>query len=56
VRVAAGPVPAAAQRGVCAASLMFFLATQAQIRTRLSAANLGAMRAVLSSFLMSTAR
>jgi hypothetical protein len=40
-----------AQGSICAASLRFFLATQAQIRTRMSAANLGAMEDALSSFL-----
>ncbi len=39
------------QRGICAASLEFFLATQAQIRTRISAVNLTTMRDALSSFL-----
>ncbi len=39
------------QRGICAASLEFFLAAQAQIRTRISAANLTKMRDALSSFL-----
>jgi hypothetical protein len=42
---------APAQADICAASLKFFLATQAQIRTRMSAANLGRMEADLSSFL-----
>lgn len=42
---------ASAQRGICAASLEFFLATQAQIRTRISAANLTKMKDALSSFL-----
>jgi hypothetical protein len=40
-----------AQGAVCAASLRFFLATQAQIRTRISAASLSQMQAALSSFL-----
>jgi len=40
-----------AQGAVCAASLRFFLATQAQIRTRISAASLTQMQAALSSFL-----
>jgi hypothetical protein len=39
------------QGSICAASLRFFLATQAQIRTRMSAANLSAMEDALSSFL-----
>ena len=39
------------QAGVCAASLKFFLATQAQISHRISAANLGTMQDGLSSFL-----
>ncbi len=39
------------QRGICAASLEFFLTTQAQIRTRISAANLTEMKDALSSFL-----
>ena len=42
---------ASAQGNICAASLRFFLATQAQIRTRMSAANLSAMEDALSSFL-----
>ena len=42
---------APAQGNICAASLRFFLATQAQIRTRMSAANLSAMQDALSSFL-----
>jgi len=40
-----------AQGAVCAASLRFFLATQAQIRTRISTASLTQMQAALSSFL-----
>ncbi|HEV2450615.1 MAG TPA: hypothetical protein VGS62_01655 [Streptosporangiaceae bacterium] len=39
------------QAGICAASLKFFLATQAQISTRISAANLNRMQHALSSFL-----
>lgn len=39
------------QDAVCAASLRFFLATQAQIRTRISAVNLTQMQDALSSFL-----
>jgi hypothetical protein len=39
------------QAGICAASLKFFLATQAQISTRISAANLSRMEDALSSFL-----
>ncbi len=39
------------QRGICAASLEFFLAAQAQIRSRISAANLTKMKDALSSFL-----
>ncbi|MGH3152852.1 MAG: hypothetical protein ACRDOB_19280, partial [Streptosporangiaceae bacterium] len=39
------------QAGICAASLKFFLLTQAQIRTGISAANLSEMAAALSSFL-----
>ena len=42
---------APAQGGICAASLRFFLATQAQISTRISAANLTQMQDALSSFL-----
>jgi hypothetical protein len=42
---------ASAQAGVCAASLRFFLATQAQVSARISAANLNRMQAELSSFL-----
>jgi hypothetical protein len=42
---------APAQADICAASLKFFLATQAQISTRISAANLGKMEDALSSFL-----
>jgi hypothetical protein len=42
---------APAQGGICAASLRFFLATQAQISTRISAANLSQMQDALSSFL-----
>jgi len=40
-----------AQQGICAASLKFFLATQAQIRTQISAANLTKMENTLASFL-----
>jgi hypothetical protein len=40
-----------AKGGVCAASLRFFLATQAQIRTRIAAASLTQMQDALSSFL-----
>jgi hypothetical protein len=40
-----------AQGAVCAASLRFFLATQAQIRARISAASLARMQDALSSFL-----
>jgi hypothetical protein len=36
---------------ICAASLKFFLATQAQVSTRISAANLNGMENALSSFL-----
>ena len=39
------------QADICAASLSFFLATQAQISTRISAANLRRMQDALSSFL-----
>jgi hypothetical protein len=42
---------APAQGNLCAASLRFFLATQAQISTRISAANLTQMQDALSSFL-----
>jgi hypothetical protein len=42
---------APAQGGTCAASLRFFLATQAQISTRISAANMSQMQDTLSSFL-----
>jgi hypothetical protein len=42
---------APAQGGICAASLRFFLATQAQISTRISAASLTQMQDGLSSFL-----
>jgi hypothetical protein len=42
---------APAQDNLCAASLRFFLATQAQISTRISAANLTQMQDALSSFL-----
>jgi len=42
---------APAQAGICAASLKFFLTTQAQISTRISAANLSRMADALSSFL-----
>ena len=45
---------APAQRDVCAASLKFFLATQAQIRTQISAANLTKMENALASFLAAT--
>jgi hypothetical protein len=40
-----------ADRDICAGSLRFWLATQAQIRTRISAANLSKMEDALSSFL-----
>lgn len=40
-----------ARGSICAASLKFFLATQAQIRTRITAANLSAMEVALSAFL-----
>lgn len=40
-----------AQDTICAASLRFFLATQAQISTRIGAANLTQMQDALSSFL-----
>ena len=40
-----------AQGAVCAASLRFFLATQAQIRTRIGTASLTQMQDALSSFL-----
>ena len=40
-----------AQGAICAASLRFFLATQAQISTRISAASLTRMQDALSSFL-----
>jgi hypothetical protein len=39
------------QADICAASLKFFLATQAQISTRISAATLSRMEGALSSFL-----
>lgn len=39
------------QADICAASLKFFLTTQAQISTRISAANLSTMEYALSSFL-----
>ena len=39
------------QADICAASLKFFLTTQAQISTRISAANLSRMEDALSSFL-----
>lgn len=42
---------APAQAGICAVSLRYFLATQTLISTRMSAANLGRMQQVLSSFL-----
>lgn len=42
---------APAQGNICAASLKFFLATQADISTKLSAANLSTMEAALASFL-----
>jgi hypothetical protein len=42
---------ASAQGNICAASLRFFLATQAAISTRISAANLTNMQAALASFL-----
>jgi hypothetical protein len=42
---------APAEAHICAASLKFFLATQAQIGTRISAANLAKMEAALASFL-----
>ena len=42
---------APAQDTICAASLRFFLATQAQISTRISAATLSQMQDALSSFL-----
>jgi hypothetical protein len=41
---------APAQADICAASLEFFLATQAQISTRISAANLSRMEDALTSF------
>ncbi len=40
-----------ADRAICAASLRFWLATQAQISTRISATNLSKMENALSSFL-----
>ncbi len=43
---------APAQADICVASLKFFLATQALIRTQMSAANLSRMEAALSSFLV----
>jgi len=42
---------APAEASICAASLTFFLATQAQISTRISAANLRRMEQTLTSFL-----
>jgi hypothetical protein len=42
---------APSQASVCVASLEFFLATQAAIRTRMSVANLSAMQDALRSFL-----
>lgn len=42
-----------APSGICAASLRFFLATQAQISTRISAAHLSQLQAALSLFLTS---
>ena len=42
---------APAQGAICAASLEFFLATQAAIRTKMSAVNLSAMQDALRSFL-----
>jgi hypothetical protein len=42
---------APAEADICAASLKFFLATQAQISKRISAANLTKMEAALASFL-----
>lgn len=42
---------APAHADICAASLKFFLATQADIRTLVTAANLTTMQAALSSFL-----
>jgi hypothetical protein len=42
---------APARDGICAASLRFFLATQAQISTRISMANLTLMQDAVSSFL-----
>jgi hypothetical protein len=42
---------APAEGSICAASLRFFLATQAQISTRISAANLRRMEQTLTSFL-----
>jgi len=42
---------APAQGGICAASLRFFLATQAQISTRISAADLTQLQDALSSFM-----
>ena len=47
-----GQLVACTPRGaICAASLRFFLATQAQISTRISAANLSQMQHALASFL-----
>jgi hypothetical protein len=40
-----------AQTDICAASLKFFLATQSQISTQISAANLATMETALASFL-----
>jgi hypothetical protein len=42
---------ASAQQDICAASMKFFLATQSQISTRMSAANLTKMEQALSAFL-----
>jgi hypothetical protein len=42
---------APAEGSICAASLTFFLATQAQISTRISAASLRTMEETLTSFL-----
>ena len=42
---------APAQADICAASLRFFLATQSQVGTRISAANLSQMEDALSTFL-----
>jgi hypothetical protein len=43
---------APARDAICAASLRFFLATQAEISTRISAGNLSRMQDALSSFLI----